>query len=57
VLGAVFEESNDSGKALQLYRSGMQSIVNNNSGLENKKLVEIDQAESDEDAVKEGELV
>jgi len=57
VLGAVFEESNDSGKALQLYRSGMQSIANSGLNLNDKKLVEIEELEPEENDVQEGELV
>ena len=61
LLGEVFEASNDSGKALQLYRAGMQTLANGQSSaeqLENTKDTNINiEEESEQDRVQEGEIV
>ncbi|MBX2850002.1 MAG: hypothetical protein KTR16_16875 [Acidiferrobacterales bacterium] len=61
VLGEVFEASNESGKALQLYRAGMQSLANGNAGLEQlvspETEVENEIVEAESDTSTEGELV
>ena len=59
VLGEVFEASNDSGKALQLYRAGMQALA---SGPTTEQLTSsVIDSETNEDAapdlVQEGEIV
>jgi len=59
LLGEVFEASNDSGKALQLYRAGMQTLANGQSSaeqLENTKDTDIEE-ESEQAIVQEGEIV